>query len=321
MNRKDALAWIATVLLAGGGTVHAATANAPETWTNTSTQGWVAYDMVNEEVTAALTVDSGALQLRYAAQSMAMPPDEQVIKADGNASGGQFTGNYLDAGVQGIKFRFKPDLTASASLLLHSDASGRRWRYALTGLTTGVWNDVTVTVAPATLKLMNGAQNWANFAADLQNVSWVGVEVVRNASMAEQFYRLDDFQLVGPGQDFASYIRTAAGGGAWTQDMLATGDLDHDGSDNYSEYVAGTAADVAGDVLAVKIEPRVAAAGVRVSWPSHAGRVYRVLRSTSPGGVDEDISGDLAAGAERNSFDDPADGGGTNYYRVSVRTP
>jgi hypothetical protein len=250
-----------------------------------------------------------------------LPPDQHVIKADSGASGGRFVGNYLDAGVQAISFRFKPDMDAGVSLVLHSDVSGRRWRYALSGLATGTWNDVTVKVNLAALALMNGKKDWSSLAADLQSVSWVGVVVERNPSMAEQFYRLDDFQLVGVGTDFAAHMRAAAGGGEWTQDMLATGDLDHDGSDNYSEFAAGTAADAASDALTVKVEPKGNAAGMQVSWKSKPGRVYRVLRSTSPHGGFAEISGDLTAAAEQSTYDDPAGGGGTFFYRVSVQSP
>lgn len=134
MNRA---AIVVAVICLAATTSRAATANTPETFSGADTAGWVVYDLINENTPNSLSLDSGALRLKYGALSIIAPPDEHVIQAKAGASGGAFVGDYLAVGAQAISFRFKGDMSAGVQLLLHSDTSGRRWRFDISGLTPG----------------------------------------------------------------------------------------------------------------------------------------------------------------------------------------
>lgn len=175
-----------------------------------------------------------------------------------------------------------------------------------------------VPVSPELLKLINGTQNWDSFAADLQAVSWIGIRLVRNQALAEQSYRVDDVQLVGAGSDFADYIQ-ALGGGGWSPELLPDADLDGDGSDNYSEWVAGTGANDDSDFFTVEAQRQANNAGFVVRWDAVAGRTYTVCRASEAGGTYTPVSGGLTTTGSEIAFEDATAVAGQKYfYKVFV---
>ena len=304
-----------------GLTCRAATVNQVESWTNGITAGWVAYDLINETVKAAsdFTVESGALKLRYLPQSIALPPDECVFKASSAASGGRFVGNYLDVGAMAVTFRVRCDLASPVTLLIQNDASHRRWRFDLGTVATGQWVTLTAPLNPVALKLINGVQDWTTFQQDLANVSWIGVEIVRNPSASLQFERLTDFQLVGAGPEFAAWVQGYTGVNVWTPETLPGGDLDKDGVDNYSEWVAGTDPSDSSSKFGVRLD--VNGNNVIVKWSSVAGRLYQVYGADKPDGPYTALGAEVAATPPENQVTDVTTNGAPKCYKVKVRKP
>ena len=321
MNTKQVLSAIAGLL--AGLACQAATVNEPESWTNGTIAGWVGYDLINETTKAAsdFAVDSGALKLRYLPQSVSLPPDECVFKADSGASGGRFTGSYLDVAVMAVSFKIRCDLPSPVTLLIQNDTSHRRWRYDLGTPVTGQWVTLTAPVSPEALKLINGTQDWSTFQQDLANVSWIGVEVIRNPSLNLQFERLDDFQLVGAGPEFTAWIQGYSGGSAWRRELLPDGDLDKDGADNFSEWIAGTDPNDSNTEFRVSVD--IGDDGsVTVKWPSAAGRLYQVYRADKVEGPYAPVGAEVAATAPENRYTDgTASAAAPVFYKVTVRKP
>jgi len=305
------------VFLAAG-SAFAAAVGQLESWGAGNTAGWQLYDLVNERDVTTLANDAGALKLTFPKQTMRLPPEEWLVKAGAGASGGAFAGDYMAAGVQALSFRLYCEREATVCVALCGTTSGRVWRFRLSGVRTGEWVGVSVPVDPRALRSVSGEAAAAAFEADLRDVAWVGVSVQRNSAPQAQAYRVDDFLLAGPGVDFAAYMaQYPASGGDLQAHRLATGDLDGDGSDNYSEWVAGTSAGDGTEQLVLRLERE--GEGARLRWNSKPGRVYRVWKADSPQGPYEPVGGEVAAEEPENSVSDPAAGAAVEVYRLEVR--
>jgi hypothetical protein len=281
-----------------------------ETWNATNTAGWSAYDMVNQSSVSAVTVQSDALKLSFQSLSMPIPPDQYLIK-----SAARFTGNYMSLGIQGISFRLYPEYASTIQVAFHNDLTGQTWRYTIPGLVAGQWQTVTVPLDPFTLTDIDGATDMAAFKTALENVSWMGLIVVRNSSLSAQYTLVDDFRLFGAGSEYATWMAGFGGG-----DSLPNGDLDGDGISNFGEWVAGTSANDQSDVFKIG-ETAVAAngPGLVLRWASVAGRSYRVMRTDSISTPFTQVGVDVPATPPENVFDDStATGNNAYFYKLEV---
>ena len=300
--------------------LHAGVVNEAEQWAGGDLSGWECHDLVNERAAASGVVQDGAAALTFPRQSMRLPPEEWILRAGSPASGGRFAGDYLADGVCSVSFRLKCDRATAVALALCNEEARRLWRFRVSPVPVGDWGTVTVPVDLQTLRSMNGVDGWQEFATDLQNVSWIGVIVERDSSMDEQTYLVDDFTLLGPGTDFATWMAQfgqPADGDA-ESNTLPGGDLDRDGADNYDEWVAGTSAGGPEDALRLEVGLRQGTNAV--SWDVRAGRSYSVWRSSDLPGDYTNVSGDLAPAPGETTFQDAeAEGRGPHFYRLEVR--
>jgi len=305
------------ILFVSSSACFAALVSTPETFDG-GLNGWVAYDMINERNSSSLTLESGELKLRYRQQSRPNPPEEHVVRADGNASAGRFTGDYIKGGVTAFSFRIKPESDAKLTVLFQNDAARRRWRYELPVLPQGVWSTVVVSVDPAKLEAVHSGGSSDQLIEDLKNVSWIGVLAVRDSSMAEQVTWLDDFRMVGPGEEFAVWMEEAIGDSGWQVEMLPDADFDGDGMINSDEFVAGTGVADRDDVFSIEISGS-GESGVPLRWKSKSGRVYEVLRALQVDGDYETIHVGMLASPPENSYTDlTATGKGPWFYKIKV---
>jgi len=99
-------------------------------------------------------------------------------------------------------------------------------------------------------------------------------------------------------------------------------DFDLDGLSNLGEFIAGTAANDPGSVLAVdgiQFEPKT---GLRLAWPSVAGRRYEVWASETPEGRFRSITESITAEGTVLSIDLPFDPNVPNrFFLIQVRQP
>ena len=313
-----------TMLLALCGTLRVSGAglSIPETWSTNGVAGWQKYDIVNE-TKGNLTNESNALKLAVNANDN-QPPEDLVFYAGTNASGGAFTGNYIQQGVTEIRFRLfcgGPVAADGVNLLLWN--RNRMWCYGISDVATGVWMTVSVPVAVPDVYSFSESNLWSLFESTLRDVTAIGVEIVQppNGNKAV-VYRLDDVELRGVGPDFAATMEALTnypGYGTGDRSVMSGADLDGDGSRNVDEWVAGTSAANPNDRFRVSIGqgPDKAA---RLSWASAAGRKYQVWSTE-----------DLAAGfmpvspkldAPTNSYDVTGSNGTIKaFYRITVEKP
>jgi len=318
MKKCGITVMIMSVLLTG--TMHAATVNEPETWDGGDTAGWVSFDLINESVVPRLSVESNAAKLVFAAQSIKLPPEEYLVKADMNASGGRFVGNYITNGVMGISFRLYCEYVVDVRVAFYNEGTRRLWRYRAPDIVAGQWQTVNVPVDPELLNNVNGVEGWSAFKQDLENVSWTGVIITRNANMKAQLYRLDDFEIIGVGPDYGQWIEQF--GSVGDGNTLPGSDLDNDGADNYSEWIAGTSAGDAEHSFDVEIDEPGTGSGIMLRWESAADRTYRVERTDALTTEFTPITGELDATPPENTFEDTTATNDTPYfYRLRVQKP
>ena len=310
----------------------AVTVNSAETWSGSNTAGWVAYDLINEVIvtdsrkilvqTQALAVVFKSYLDRDGNPTMPMPPEKYLIKAGSGASSGMFVGDYLSNGVASVSFRIYCDYPSEAWLAFRNEASTRWWQISLGVQTAGKWQTVTVPILPSILRDLGGTTDWNSFEQDLRNVSWIGVVIRRNNSLNGQTVRIDDFSLMGPGTDFATWMAQfgKSGNPVNGQNPLPDGDLDGDGVPNSAEWIAGTSAGDSNDCLRLYIDPD-SQTGPRLRWNTKPGRIYNVWRSTDLSRGFSKISQDVAA--QSNNLEATYEDGsvdGPVFYRLDVRT-
>ncbi len=293
--------------------------NLSETWSASNAVGWVKYDAVNETKNV-LAVESNALKLVFSSPDT-MPPDEYVFKAPTNASGGNFTGDYVQQGVTEISFRlFCGGAVDEVNLMLWSE--GRIWRYEVPKVQTGAWLSVRVPVALPTMYSFAERKLWSLFESSLRNVTAVGVKISRTPDGKAAVYRLDDFMLTGVGPDFAGWMASFTnqpGYGTGNCSVVSGADLDGDGSLNIDEWIAGTSAGDENDRFRIFIESGPSSPH-RLRWTSAPGRKYQIW-STEDLGVSFVPAGPKLD-APTNTFEVMnTDGTMPSFYRVTVEKP
>ena len=232
-----------------------------------------------------------------------------------------FAGNYTAAGIQGVGLRVKTDGTVPSGCALYFTAgSGRSWYYQLPVLSANPADIITATVPfeySGAWAAAMGTATEENFKADLEDVTGIGVAVVKAGSDA-QAYSVSDFMLLGG----ASY---AAGESLYNY-MVANGvkninaDDDGDGLSNWGEFLAGTNPKDAASAFVLRIELDQTAQGPVLKWNHIANRKYAVWKASDLSGKyskvtyqGKDVLDDNAAG---NSV--PVDTEWPYFYKVEI---
>jgi hypothetical protein len=115
----------------------------------------------------------------------------------------------------------------------------------------------------------------------------------------------------------------------WSQRIFGAvidpnGDADNDGSTNYQEYLAGSDPQAQGSRLkVVSFTPAPGGGAYTITWPTTAGRTYRVERSTNltPGSwttLQDNIPG---TGADATYTDPNVTGLTRLFYRIVLASP
>ncbi|HEY8240999.1 MAG TPA: hypothetical protein VIH35_06105, partial [Kiritimatiellia bacterium] len=94
-------------------------------------------------------------------------------------------------------------------------------------------------------------------------------------------------------------------------------DYDGDGSDNYSEFVAGTAADDTNSLFEITSQRLVDNGNLAITWNSVAGRTYSVSRADTLQGEYQLLDDNVAATPPENEFVDKTRVG-PGFFRVGV---
>ena len=331
-NLISVLLWLG--LLVSSAT--AATVNVAESWSGTNKSGWVGYDLIREMSLSSadlFAVSNGALKVTFpsylpvksiftgkiTAIPIPMPPENYLIKAGSSASSGAFSGDYISNGVAAVRFRIYCEYPVEAWLAFQNETSGRWWQFSLGVQQTGSWQTVTVPVQPALFHELIGAKDWISFEQDVMNVSWIGVLLRRNSALNPQTVLLDDFTLIGPGADFATWMAqyTSQGVSDNVHNSLPDADLDGDGINNSLEFISGTSPVDSNDCLRVVIEPG-SRNGPRLRWKVKPEHVYNVWRCTDLNQGFGKIGGDVAPQSDEAVYDDE-NGPNSSFYRIEVR--
>ncbi len=312
----------AGVLLAGGVTfwAGAAAAQVPvdstETWSAPGTAGWS-----NSAAVVTLGNPGGCLALTHRAQS-APAFAEDIARVP------------VEPGVRvtNIALRFAAGAAAPSNLrlCLHAMRSGRLWYVPLPRPAAGTEQAYAVPVALSAGWRAGLHTPPEVFADDVSLVDWVGVAVTRNADIAAQEYRLDDFRLRGV------YVADLDGDGIPNAWELGYGldpqnggdgaaDADGDRASNYAEYRAGTRPDDAASVFRVEIgvtNTAPAEKRVRLQWRSSPERTYAVWTADALGATFTRLQGGIAATPATNVFcAAAASNAPCGFYRVEVEPP
>ena len=106
----------------------------------------------------------------------------------------------------------------------------------------------------------------------------------------------------------------------WTTnfDAAALADSDGDGQAAWQEYRAGTDPTDANSVLRASIQALPQNGGVRISWPSIAGKSYRIERTGDLIGAWSALATGIASTPPLNTYTDPPSALKKAFYRVGV---
>ncbi len=311
--------------------------NEVESWNDISFANWKRQDTLNGN-NLSLICTGNVLTIAFSVQAMSQPQVD-LVYADTSSSGGKFTGNYKDADVAAVCFKFycKNTLPAQARLYLYNTESGNMWYYPMQNLKTGQWIECFIP--------MDYGEGWhlsmdptnEKFKQDQTAVSLIGIRLQRNG-WEEEVYAIDDFMLVT--SDQLQY--TSDGIPCWwlekyfsdaTIDEIppdtAPGsyDSDNDGMSNYAEYLAGTDPNSATSLLQVEMDKNkkdknIDEAGATLRWKSSANRMYEVWRTDNLMDefilIDSNITG---TPPENTYVDTTATDSGPYFYRIKTYKP
>ena len=99
-------------------------------------------------------------------------------------------------------------------------------------------------------------------------------------------------------------------------DAATFADSDGDGHSNAHEWEAGTIPNDPSSVL--RLTGWIAMANYRISWPSAAGRTYRLWSSTNLAGPFATVANGIAATPPENTYQPAADSAAQRFYKVEV---
>jgi len=283
--------------LAAAVAASAATPDVPATWNDGTTDGWYGFD-VNNESARALNNPSTYLELALGEQYISCP-EAVCMMADDSASQGHFTGDFVEAGVERILFKFfaAQCLPKQARLYICARTTNRKWYVPINLAAAGQWTQLAVPLDYSAGWTLDTAPTQEKFDADIRDISWVGVRIERNDDAGAQSYGLDDFVL-------ASDTYGSGGDKSSGQQKTLTGE---------------------GDAPSIKPTLMPSAVGIAISWPSADGKMYDIWRTTDMkvGFVDSKPIATVpsATGADATIYEDmTAVGNGPYYYRVTEKT-
>jgi hypothetical protein len=172
---------------------------------------------------------------------------------------------------------------------LHSAGSGATWRRQLELPDVGAAHTYTVPVEFAGGWSKGAYSTEERFLQDLRSIDWVGIEILRHASIFSQSYVIDNFRIQGvqfSGDSDMDYMSDdwETAHGLNTNDFNdAELDADEDGMSNYAEFRAGTDPKLASSSFKLKLEKDSGETGYSfdLRWNSISNRWYTVRRATN----------------------------------------
>jgi hypothetical protein len=288
-----------------------------DTWSDGTVAGWVSGA---SDVT--LSNPDGYLQILLSAQSK---PDF------GSGLAKKAVTNSLIPARVSFKVRAFDKKPSAVRVCIHS-SNGNMWFKNVDISNMSDWEVVDVPVDFSAGWVIGPLSLESQFLADMAAIDWVGVYIVRNASMTSQAYGLDDFVLTGrvPG---GAETDTDNDGipDSWEvlngMDPLSAEDAlldsDGDGMSNLAEYIAGTDPLKASSLLAVDMSMTNVTeevTGFVLSWSSAAGRTYGVQRAESLLEGFSLIAPNITATPPVNVYiDTTATNSASYFYRIDVK--
>ncbi len=277
----------------------------PALWLAVSACFSVAATVNTESEGLTLTASEGATSCRYEVGNRVVvsfgpsmvspdnPPDyaEATLLADAGQSG-PFSGDYIAAGVKGVRLRIRGDGHQPGSLqVLLQGTSGRIWINSTLRLSSepGVWTTIVLPFERSAGWLRGGTDLDTKWQADLRSVRLMGVRLSRGGTEA-QSYALDDFVLLDADgmyeEENLSPLEKALlarFGVRRPQDVSEADrlvDSDQDGMTDWTEILCLYDPDFANAMFVAEILS-VTDAGVLLRWPCVQGSTYTVVRSLS----------------------------------------
>ena len=164
----------------------------PERWSSPGLQGWT-----NTMPDVTLANNNNFLLITFLDQGdpPVGAPGDDIYTFSAPATN-MFVGGYPTNGNFAVLFNFLASnvAPASVSVVFGVATNAHEWAFPLAIPTVGVWTPYSVWFNYVWGWTCPGATE-SDFLADLQAVSYIGIHIDRG-SAAEQYYGLDDFELI-----------------------------------------------------------------------------------------------------------------------------
>jgi len=308
---------LATTLAAClAGAEYSPVANVPETWktdANWTVAGNATRDYTPEQMASKANV--GSLPLSGLS----------AILADGSASGGRFVGNYTNSAITHISFDVKRVGMATLASLNFTGADGDRWTHTFAlPATQGVWAHVEVPVTYSADWRRNGdIGTVGEFERDRAAV--VDVYILNEFSgSGEQSLAIDNFKVLGPWEKgpmtadlMPSYWLMLHG--IPVEDGQAILDADHDGFNNYAEYLAGSDPQNSASQFKLEIDKDQSGSPL-LRWKHENYRTYQVLRSSdlTQAASFAPVEATISNRGESDEAPVPSEVSAVNFYKIQI---
>lgn len=325
MNKTAILMTFLGLFSATGAELEKPTANLTERFVTAS--GWTSD--ADALVVSGWTTNE-CLAIQYATRNPAANmPQTAKFHCGANASSGIFSGDLSKMESISVDVR-KKDLAFTPSLNLVS-GSGTKWSFSLDAVSlmaNDVWNTITLPIAfdADTSKCWSApnGKTMADFSADITNVVGISVSTLRNGDgNYAQSFEVDNVKLIGPwGTNLVGGIPIA-----WAYeygltnnfDSISTNDADHDGFNNFAEFLAGSNPTDSNSFFRVEIG-RNSEGALFVKWNDNKDMKFTLLESTDlvtfdpvPGAI-----GRKGLGAQQSVLVNGTDVTGVRFYKVQI---
>lgn len=319
MKSMKALVVIALVAMANSGfavdQVYSPVANVTERWTNDAM-----WSIVGDGT--RLFADQ-TMGLAYASQTF---PITLVgcVKADSSASGGRYTGNYVNSAITHVSFDVMRVGLSSSARLRFTGKSGKLWYYSF-GLPTqdSTWEHREIPMSYSENWKTSGGGTAEAFEADKAEISGLEVRIVSTGN-SDQQVRIDNFKVLGPWEKGPMTtdempLYWLLENGLPMQSGQASLDADGDGFGNYGEYLAGTDPNNVNSKFSISIDVGFDGNPV-LSWARENYRAYRVFKTTDITVSDSFVEeiGSIQALGSMNRMVVPSESSGNGFYRVKI---